>query len=300
MDIGLVLALISALSFAIGIVIVRKTAGVAGESFSVMAISVFIGIPFFAIAILISGEWKNLLEISWKALVLLVSVGIIHFIIGRLLAYDSFRLIGANRSMPFTQTSPIYTIILSLSFLQEKLTGFITLGAVLMLTGAFLITREKKSLTGEQKKKLSRDEVKGILLALGAALCWGVTPVLIKPAVEETGSSVMGTFIAYAAAAIIMVFIIAKKERWHNLIKLPFKKSILPMIIAGMFTAAGQLLYFIALDKSPASVIAPLMSIQLLFIFILSFLINRKIELFSVKVALGMTAAIAGTVLLVQ
>ncbi len=293
----MILALIAAVSFAAGIVLVRKTAGEAGESFSVTAISIFIGIPFFAIAITISGEWHNLISISWRALALLGAAGVIHFIIGRLLAYNSFRLIGANRGTPITQISPIYTVILSWIFLDEKLTVFIAFGALCMLAGVFFISQEKGRPDVGGKKPPPHD-MKGILMSLGAGLCWGITPVLIKPALAEAGSAVAGNFISYAMAGILMGLMLLSRTRRSNFARLSYKKNIAPMALAGLFTAAGQLLYFAALGRSPANVVAPLVSIQILFIFFFSFLINRKIELFTPKVFIGMAATLAGTFLL--
>jgi drug/metabolite transporter (DMT)-like permease len=78
------------------------------------------------------------------------------------------------------------------------------------------------------------------------------------------------------------------------------RKSLLPMAIAGAFTAGGQLLNYTALGLSPASVVTPLISIQVLFIFFFSFLINRQIEFFTPKVFIGMAATLAGTFLLFQ
>jgi drug/metabolite transporter (DMT)-like permease len=297
MDTGLVLALIAAVSFAAGIVMVRKTAGEAGESFSVTAISIFIGIPFFAIAILISGEWSKLLNISWHALALLGSAGIIHFIIGRLLGYNSFRLIGANKATPFTMTNRFYTVLFSILFLGESVSVWLWLGVCLMFGGAALVTTEKQSFAGE-KKRLTKAEVKGILLALGAALCWGVTPVLIKPGVEEIGSSVAGAFVSYVTATVVMLALLLDRPRRKQLTQLPVKKSILPMVLAGVFTATGQLLYYSALGRSLASVVTPLLSIQVIFIFFFSLLLNRKIELFTPKVIIGMLATVGGTFLL--
>jgi drug/metabolite transporter (DMT)-like permease len=49
---------------------------------------------------------------------------------------------------------------------------------------------------------------------------------------------------------------------------------------------------------SPANIVTPLLGTQVIFIFILSFLVNRRIEVFSWKVALGMVATLAGTYLL--
>jgi len=299
MDTGLILAIIAAVSFSAGIVLVRKTAGEAGESFSVTAISVFVGIPFFAIAIIASGEWSHLIGISWRAVALLGSAGIIHFIFGRLLGYNAFRLIGANRATVYTMTNRFYTVLFSALFLGEEITYFIVFGVLLMFAGAVLITLERKG--GKEKRKgLSRDEVKGILLALAAALCWGVTPVLIKPGVAEIGSSSAGAFVSYCAATVAMGLLLLNGQRRKQLTQLPFKKSVLPMATAGAFTAGGQLLYYTALGMSPASVVTPLLSIQVLFIFFFSFLINRRIELFTPKVFIGMGATLAGTFLLFQ
>jgi len=299
MDTGLILAIIAAVSFSAGIVLVRKTAGEAGESFSVTAISVFVGIPFFAIAIIASGEWSHLIGISWRAVALLGSAGIIHFIFGRLLGYNAFRLIGANRATVYTMTNRFYTVLFSALFLGEEITYYIVFGVLLMFAGAVLITLERKG--GKEKRKgLSRDEVKGILLALAAALCWGVTPILIKPGVAEIGSSSAGAFVSYCAATVAMGLLLLNGQRRKQLTQLPFKKSVLPMATAGAFTAGGQLLYYTALGMSPASVVTPLLSIQVLFIFFFSFLINRRIELFTPKVFIGMGATLAGTFLLFQ
>jgi len=299
METGLLLAIVAAVSFSAGIVLVRKTAGEAGESFSVTAVSIFIGIPFFGIAIAVSGEWNQLYNISWRALALLGSAGIIHFIFGRLLGYNAFRLIGANRATIYTMTNRFYTVLFSVLFLDEAITYYIVFGVLLMFGGAALITTEKRN-AKETKRKLSRDEVKGILLALGAALCWGVTPVLIKPGVEEIGSSSAGAFVSYCFAAIVMGLLLLNRPRRRQLTQLPVKKAILPMALAGVFTAGGQLLYYTALGMSPASVVTPLLSIQVVFIFFLSFFINRKIELFTPKVFIGMGATLAGTFLLFQ
>jgi uncharacterized membrane protein len=133
-----------------------------------------------------------------------------------------------------------------------------------------------------------------------AALCWGVTPVLIKPGVEAIGSSSAGAFVSYCAAAIVMGILLLNGPRRKQLTQLPLRKSVLPMAIAALFTASGQLLYYTALGQSPASVVTPLLSIQVVFIFFLSFFINRKIELFSPKVFIGMAATLAGTFLLFQ
>ncbi len=297
MNTGLVLALVAAVAFAFGIVLARKTAGDAGESFTVTALSIFAGIPLFAIAISISGSWTNLIQVTLVSLAMLAVAGIIHFVVGRTIAYDAFRIIGANRATPITQLSPIVTVLLSWIFLQEKTTLSIVFGALCMMAGVFLVTQEKSQPAGE-KKTSRRDEVKGILLSLGAAVCWGVTPVLIKPAIGEIGSSSVGNFISYMSAGIIFALFFMNQKKRDNFRRLSFKKNLLPMIIAGLLTAAGQLFYFAALQKTQANIVSPLVSIEVLFIYVISYFVNRRSEVFTLKIALGMAAMVAGTFLL--
>lgn len=297
MNTGLILALIASVSFAIGIVMVRKTAGSAGEAFTVTAMSIFVGIPFFAIAVSAGGGWNTLIGVSGKAVAMLAAAGIIHFIIGRLMAYDAFRLIGANRATPITQVSPVPTVILSWIFLQEEPTVFVIFGTLFMMAGVLLISREKENPAGE-KRLPGRTELKGILLSLGAALCWGITPVLIKPGVEAVGSAAAGSFISYLTAGIGIGLLSISAKRRGYFTRLSLKKGILPMALAGLFTAAGQLFYFAALERSRANTVAPLVSIEILFIYIISYFVSRRSEVFTVKVALGMLAMVAGTFLL--
>jgi drug/metabolite transporter, DME family len=291
------MAIFAAMVFAIGIVMVRKAAGDAGEAFTVTVISIFAGIPLFIIAISASGAWTNLAQLSGKALAMLAAAGIIHFVFGRLSAYEAFRLIGANRATPITQLSPIPTLLLSWLFLEETPTYFIILGVLFMMGGVFLITREKENPAGE-KKLLGREQVKGLLLSLVAALCWGVSPVLIKPGVEQAGSAAVGNLVSYLAGGLGIGLLFINRERRNSFARLSFKKNILPMAVAGLFTSVGQLLCFVALQKSPANVIAPLVSIEILFIYIISFFVNRRGEVFTIKIALGMLAMVAGAFLL--
>ena len=73
-----------------------------------------------------------------------------------------------------------------------------------MMGGVFLITREKGNPAGE--KKYGQEQAKGILLSLGAALCWGISPVLTKPAVALAGSAAVGNLISYVAGGLGISF----------------------------------------------------------------------------------------------
>jgi drug/metabolite transporter (DMT)-like permease len=227
-----------------------------------------------------------------------MSAGVIHFIFGRLLGYSAYRLIGANKATPFIMTDRFYTLLFCFLFLGEPFTVFIIGGVLYMFFGAALITTEKKTVAEKKEKGHISTEVKGILLALVTAFLWGTTPVLIKPGIEAISSPVAGAFVSYGAAALVMLCLLLSRSRRQQVTQLPLVKSLTPMALAGVCTATGQLLYYTALRMSPANIVTPLLGTQVVFIFVLSFLVNRRIEVFSWKVALGMVATLAGTYLL--
>ncbi len=301
MEKGLIFAIFASVSFAGSVVFVRKATSHTGESFTPTAVSVFMGIPFFAVVLLITGDWSNLLSVSWRALILLGTAGIIHFFVGRFLGYISYRLIGANKATPFVMTNPFYTVILGVLFLNELLTVYLVLGVICIFTGVALISTERKSLIEEVPGAFSRTEVSGIITALGAALCWGTTPILIKPAVAEVGSPFAGAFISYVVASVVMAFFFFRGQYRQQMGQIPvITAALVSMLIGAVFSSSGQLFFYTALSYSPASMVNPLIATHILFIFFLSFLLNRHIEIFTPKIIMGMVAIVAGTFLIFQ
>lgn len=298
MEKGLVFALLAAVSFAVSTVNIRKATSRTGESFTAVATNVFIGVLFFAAAVFISGEWSKLWSVSGQAFISLGLAGIIHFVAGRLLAYNSYRLIGANKASAFLRSNPLFALLFAALFLNESLTIFIILGVLAIVGGAVLVSMERKSVSAEKQSRFSGTEFKGIITALGGGICWGISPILIKPAVAEIGSPVVGAFISYAVASIVMAFFFSRRQHRQQMAQLRFFTTLTPLLISGIFVSTAMLFFYMALSYIPASVAVPLLSTNIIFIYLFSFLINRSIEIFSLKIILGMLATAAGALLM--
>lgn len=289
MEVGLIFALLAATCFAGSHVFVRRGVHQAGESFSAVPISLFIGVFFFAVSLLFTWGWGRFWSLSWQGFVLLAAGGIIHFVAGRLLSYSCIRLIGANKAGAILRTVPFYAIVFSIIFLNESLTTFIILGVLCIVGGATLVTIEKE-------EKISKMQAKGILAGLGGAFCWGISPVLIKPAIMEIGSPFAAAFISYVAACLVIPGFLAHKGQRDQLIQIQ-RASLIPLIISGALVSIAQLFRYVALSYSPVSVVTPLMGTSVLFVFLFSFLLNREIEVFTWKVFTGMLATVVGAYL---
>ncbi len=293
MDIGLVFALLAAFIFSLSTVSMRRGMFQAGESLTGVLISITIGMVFFSVVILITGDWRELFSLTWQAFTLLGAAGIIHFVLGRIFNYTAWRLIGANISTAIIRTQMFYTVILGIILLKEPLTIFLISGVLCIAIGATLVSLSK------QQETATRIHIKGILAALGGAFCWGISPVLVKPAVVELGSPAAAAFVSFLVAFLVVVGLLFHRNEREQLLHLD-RQSWIPIAIAGVLTTLGQLLLYTALKYSPASVVTPIRGTQVLFVFFLSFLVNRRIEVFTWKIFIGIVVTVLGTFLLFQ
>jgi transporter family protein len=299
MTLALVIAVVAGMFFAGSAVAARKAAFGLGESYTTTAVGIFLGVPFLAIIISLAGEWDKLLAASWGLLLRLAAAGVIHFIVGRVLAYEAYRLIGANKATPFQMANLIVAVILSAVFLHESITVYTIAGSAGIFAGTTLISTEQRSVgpPDEGKGRLSTN-TRGILLILGAALCWGITPEIIKPAVAEIGSPFVGVFVSYLAAGVVFALFYIMKRPRRQFARLRARDILVSVAAGGIFATAGQLFHYVALGGGPASLVVPLVNTMVLFTFLLSFFINRRIEVFTIKIIIGMLAALAGTFVL--
>lgn len=290
MEIGLIFALLSALTFAPGNNFIRRGTFQAGEAFTASLLSVFVGMPIFSLAVFLAADWDKLWSLSWQGYALLGTAGITHFVLGRLLIYKCFRLIGANKGSALARTQMVYAVILGIVLFQEPLTFFLVLGVLGIIAGVTLVSLEKG---GEAAKIYS----KGIIAGLGGGLLWGTSGVLIKAALDEIGSPYAAALVSNIAASLVMAGFLFGKAQREQLTNLS-RQSLIFLVAGGIFSVIAQLFRYLALNYSPLSIVEPLIGTAVLFTFFLSFFLNRKIEVFTWKVFTGIVVTVVGTFLL--
>ncbi len=295
--IGLVLALLSGTSFSVSNVFIRRGMHRSGEAFSLIPIFAFTGTAFFILPVFIWGDVGQLASLSWLGLSALAGAGVIHFILGRILGYTGIRLIGANRAVPIFSSSILIAALWGIFLLGEPPTLSLAVAIILIIGGIILIGTTGNKETG--KPGMPRGSlVKGVLLSLIAALCWGTTPVLVKIGLREISSPLLATFISYVAASIVIgltLFYPANAEKLKRL----NRSSLIPIIIAAIAVSVAQILRYNALVYSPVSLVEPLSgSANNLLVFPLSFLMNRQIEDFNLRIIVGAIAIVAGVFLI--
>lgn len=131
---------------------------------------------------------------QWKWLAL---SGLIGFVIGDLLLFQAFVVVGARISMLMMALAPPFTALISWFILGEVMSLMNLFGMAITMSGIIIVImkRERVEQNGQMVKKLrSGYSVQGILLALGGALGQATGLVISKKG--------MGDYDAFSASQI--------------------------------------------------------------------------------------------------
>ena len=109
------------------------------------------------------------------------AAGFIHFFIGWTLLNASQKKIGAARTSPLTGTNPLFGAFIAAITLGEIPTWLEMIGILIIVFGAYLISRESVDPIANSSKQQSFTAVlSASWLGLGAAFVWAVSPVFIR------------------------------------------------------------------------------------------------------------------------
>lgn len=137
---GITFAILSAVGYAAGALFMRLgleyTKPLRGTFISVLA---SFGTVFLAALIL---QPEALFSLSLIAVLWFAVIGSINYALGRFLSITSTNYIGIARASSVRSTSPLFTLVLALIFLGERLTLPLFVGTLLIAFGLYLLMSE--------------------------------------------------------------------------------------------------------------------------------------------------------------
>jgi drug/metabolite transporter (DMT)-like permease len=214
---------------------------------------------------------------QWQWLLL---SGIIGFVIGDLLLFQAFIVIGARVSMLIMSLVPPIAAILGWIILGETLNLQQIFAMAVTVSGiaiVMIVRKEKKTVITEKKSKKLSVTIIGLLLALGGALGQAGGLVISKKG--------MGEYDAFAATQIriiagifgflaIIAFTNLWKKTWAGLKNISALKSISLGSFVGPFL--GVSFSLIAVKHAETGIAATLMSLAPILIIFPSMIINKE------------------------
>jgi drug/metabolite transporter (DMT)-like permease len=233
------------------------------------------------------------------------AAGLLTSFMGREFLFKSIRLIGPSRAVALKITAPVFTVILGILVLHEKIAIPSFLGIGLILTATYFISLEqgaaqrKSGRPVDVKTFLDKKRYrKGVAAALLAGMALGAGNVFRKMGMLYYGSPVVGVSISSFAALLYMLILLARRGRLGDALES------LPKMLKGGYLWTGALtslaLYstFSALLFSPVSIVNSIKAAEPLFTITGSYLLLRSREVITKRLVYLTLLVIAGVILI--
>ena len=225
--------------------------------------------------------------------------GLIGFVIGDLLLFQAYVVIGARISMLIMALTPPITAFVGWIMLGEVLSPMNWVGMVVTLAGISIVIlkREKKEIDSDKRRKITTNySLPGMLLAFGGAVGQGVGLVISKKG--------MGDYDAFAASHIRVIvgmigfaIVLLVAKRYGKLWKALHHKSAMKRIALGSLFGPflGVSFSLLAIQHTQAGIAATIMSIVPVLIIVPAILIFH--EKVNWKEIIGAVIAVGGVAL---
>lgn len=296
---GPVLSILGAVMFGVSSIVMRRAVIKIPDATLGVAISVPAGMLFFFVILLFRGQAGLLSSVGWQEYFYFSTAGIFHFAVYRSFMYNCVQLVGANVTSALRRVTTLVAVVLGVCLLGEPLTAGLVIGVLMIVFGITLSSMNPQKMSSNDFH-FSSIHKKAFLWGIFGGVVGGTSPILIKLGLgSATATPLSGAFISHLAASLALGIPMISHRKRKNFINMPARALIL-FFIVGLLVGAANLFRYLALDLAPASVVSPLFSTAPVFLLGLSFLFNRKIEVFSRSVVIGIITVVIGSILLVS
>jgi DME family drug/metabolite transporter len=236
--IGAGLALMTALAWA-GSSALLKFLTAQIDTISLNILRLWVGTIILLAFVFLSGRGEAFLHTPLQPLLFLGASGLIAIAVGDTIYIKSLSFIDVSRAFPIGQcTFPVLTMFVAVFLLEEPFSWYNALGGFLVLTGIYMIAILGKRTASSPAS--AKNDTRGVLLAVAAALAWTTGAVALKLGVPEIDPFIAAAIRIPVSAIALTGFVLCRSRPWA----LSFDKYGMRNIM--MAAAAGVLTYGIA------------------------------------------------------
>jgi len=285
---GVALALLSALSFGLSQILVRKNLDKSNFVYISLTVTIMGNIILWPLAL----TFTNLNTVNPEGLLLFVFAGLLAPGIARLFYFKGMETAGISANASIFATYPLYTSITAILLLGETLTAENWTGLACIIAGVIFVGRSINN--GDARPKSTSK--KGLIVPVLGSLALAFSQIVRKEGLNIYNEPLLGVAVGYTTALIVYLLVMAfsKDARTTG-----FSRKDLQMFWKpGVGIAAGWLLSFLALSQEMVSIVAPILQTELLFILFFAYIFLRKLEKFSFKLVASALLIVAGVILI--
>ena len=270
-QVGQLLALASAVCFAMSNTFIGRTSQSGGDKGVVFSVMVTV-VMSLALWLVFEGL-PSRDTISVPALWAFALAGVCAMVFGRSLLYESVRRLGVSRASAVKRLNPFFSVLLAALILGEAINGRDTLGMVAIAAAFGLLIAERG--VGKGAKGPADISAKAYMFGVFAALAYALAYILRKIGLDLMPSAAFGTLVS--AVTGLAVFgvraVVSPVARGHLLGVFGFLDRW--VVLAAILMSAGQILLFAALAKEAVSTVVMIASLEVFLSIFLSVVVFR-------------------------
>ncbi|MFC1953961.1 DMT family transporter [Chloroflexota bacterium] len=294
---GEIIALIASLAIAASSIISKSlTPKIAALSLQTMRSwygSIFLVVVCFSL-----GKADELTRIPLPLIGLTIGSALIGIALGDTLYIRILSAANVSSVFPIVRSTQILVVTLAAAFLfDEKITGAVILGAVLIISGVYLTTS-----TGTEAKSNPRAQpvtrMKWLPLGVGVGICWATSWCFMKVVLTDVDPLVANSLRVPVASLMLTTLILGSGQRQSLRIAHHGRTTIALIISTGILSyGIGVLLVLYAIHLAGVSRTAILTSTTPLFVLVLSSLFLK--EQLTLRLGFGTLLCVIGIILVV-
>ncbi len=315
---GEIIAIFAVLTFVVSNVLFRKTEHDASPAF-INFFRTAIGTLTFIIIAVVLGIFTYIFLLPWNLWIITFLSFLFGQVIGDTAYFKAQKELGTTITLAISMTFPLFTVILSLIFLNhafeyKMILSIVLIGAGIIVIGKSKINAENKKLLDSEihtQKLISYTLFKPIVYALIASLGWAIGLVTIdyvtnqidQILITEGISSIISNVIRFPFALLILLLMVWRENKFGNSkqniysFRKPSKTWYILLIASVIGTSLGAYLYTEAAHTAGAIVMSLLASASPLFSLPLTYWLNK--ERISKYGFLGVLTTILGIVVVI-
>ena len=294
---GEIIAIFAVLTFVVSNVLFRKTERDASPVF-INFFRTAIGTLTFIVLAVVLGIFTYIFLLPLNLWVITFLSFLFGQVIGDTAYFKAQKELGTTIALAISMTFPLFTVILSLIFLNHAFEFKIFLSIILIGLGIIvigrskIITENKNDLDSKNHNQKSKSYIsfKPIIYALIASLGWAIGLVIIDYVTNRIDqipntngmSSIISNVIRFPFALLILLLMVWRENRFGDRkqiiysFKKPSQTWLVLLIVSILGTSLGAYFYTVAAHTAGAIVMSLLASASPLFSLPLSYWLNKE------------------------
>ena len=300
--IGIVLAVAVLAMFSANIILARV--GVARVAMSIgYTVTLAVNVVFSALVFAVEAVVRDdALQLDMRGVALFAIAGFFTTYLGRWFNFEAIARLGPAKASAFQVSSPLFTFLIALAFLGERLSALALAGMALAIFGLLLVSLSGARTTAgihPNTRRWQRWLRSGLAIGAASSAAYAVGNVMRGAGVRQWNEPVAGALIGAITGILLHVALTPRRGGMLREMRKAQRAGVAIFAAGGILTITAQMCVIGAMRYAPISVVSLITLCTPLLVFPASYFLLRNEERIDPRAIAGGLLALAGVAMII-